>query len=70
MFNGLPQGLKRKRGPANSGSHGLTNGTNGTNGHHDIEGEENDWSDDEDGFDSTPMDVSLIIVSVNPAVTH
>ncbi|KAJ5322958.1 hypothetical protein N7452_011247 [Penicillium brevicompactum] len=61
MFNGLPQGLKRKRGPANSGSHGVTNGTNGINGHHDIEGEENDWSDDEDGFDSTPMDSNLIV---------
>lgn len=63
MFNGLPQGLKKKRDQPN--------GTNGVNGNHgtEEEGEENDWSDDEDGFDSTPMDVSLIFDSPNSAAT-
>ena len=58
MFNGLPQGIKRKRDHGNSGSHEETNGTNGVNGDHAVEDEEeNDWSDDEG--DSMPMDVSL-----------
>lgn len=62
MFNGLPQGVKRKRDNQNPGSHKESNGTNGVNGHHDMDEEEdeegNDWSEDEDGIDSIPMDVS------------
>ncbi|CAG7921894.1 unnamed protein product [Penicillium olsonii] len=60
MFNGLPQGIKRKRDHGNSGSHEETNGTNGVNGDHAVEDEEeNDWSDDEG--DSMPMDTNLIV---------
>jgi DNA-directed RNA polymerase III subunit RPC3 len=64
MFNGLPQGLKRKFGSA-SGSNNAQNGTNGVNRDHaeDEEDDEgNDWSEDEDGIDSSPMDVSICIL--------
>jgi DNA-directed RNA polymerase III subunit RPC3 len=61
MFNGLPQGVKRKFGSSNNDQ----NGTNGVNGHHaeDEDDEGNDWSEDEDGIDSAPMDVSFCICS-------
>jgi DNA-directed RNA polymerase III subunit RPC3 len=62
MYNGLPQGVKRKRDHANGGSNQqVANGTNGVNGSHaeDDDEEENDWSEDEDGLSSIPMDVSL-----------
>ncbi|KAJ5442312.1 RNA polymerase III Rpc82 C -terminal [Penicillium cf. griseofulvum] len=66
IYNGLPQGAKRKRDhdPGNKGSsEQAPNGTNGINGDHvEDEGEEeNDWSEDEDGIDSIPMDSNLII---------
>ncbi|KAJ6001815.1 hypothetical protein N7522_007042 [Penicillium canescens] len=63
MFNGLPQGVKRKFGSA-SGSNYAQNGTNGVNRDHaeDQEDDEgNDWSEDEDGIDSSPMDSNLIV---------
>ncbi|KAJ6072483.1 hypothetical protein N7467_010568 [Penicillium canescens] len=63
MFNGLPQGVKRKFGSA-SGSNNAQNGTNGVNRDHaeDEEDDEgNDWSEDEDGIDSSPMDSNLIV---------
>ncbi|KAJ6097947.1 hypothetical protein N7499_002321 [Penicillium canescens] len=63
MFNGLPQGVKRKFGSA-SGSNNAQNGTNGVNRDHaeDQEDDEgNDWSEDEDGIDSSPMDSNLIV---------
>ncbi|KAJ5416350.1 RNA polymerase III Rpc82 C -terminal [Penicillium cf. griseofulvum] len=50
--------------PGNKGSsEQAPNGTNGINGDHvEDEGEEeNDWSEDEDGIDSIPMDSNLII---------
>jgi DNA-directed RNA polymerase III subunit RPC3 len=59
MFNGVPQGVKRKRDHGSSESNKQANGTNGVNGDHgNDDEEENDWSDDEDGLDSMPMDVS------------
>jgi DNA-directed RNA polymerase III subunit RPC3 len=73
MFNGVPQGVKRKRGHGNSESRKQTNGTNGVKGDHgNEEDEENDWSDDEDGLDSMPMDVSLSriqVLSIIPQLT-
>ncbi|KAJ5562332.1 RNA polymerase III Rpc82 C -terminal [Penicillium sp. DV-2018c] len=63
MYNGLPHGVKRKRDHANGVSHQqATNGSNGVNGDHaEDDDEENDWSEDEDGFSSVPMDSNLII---------
>ncbi|OQE39883.1 hypothetical protein PENCOP_c006G08293 [Penicillium coprophilum] len=64
MYNGLPQGAKKKRDHGNKESNQpAPNGTNGVNGGHvdDEEEEENDWSEDEDGIDSMPMDSNLII---------
>ena len=65
MFNGVPQGVKRKRDHGNSESYKQANGTNGINGDRDADEdeEENDWSEDDDGLDSMPMDVSLFIFS-------
>lgn len=64
MYNGVPQGVKRKRDHANAEpDQHITNGTNGINGNHagnEEDDEENDWSEDEDGLDSIPMDVSLL----------
>ncbi|KAJ5317323.1 hypothetical protein PENANT_c034G11765 [Penicillium antarcticum] len=62
MFNGLPQGVKRMFGGA-SGSTNAQKGTNDVNGDHaeDEEDEGNDWSEDEDGIDSAPMDSNLIV---------
>ena len=63
MYNGVPQGAKRKRDHGNSESNKQApNGTNGVNGEHveDEEEEDNDWSEDEDGVDSIPMDVSSL----------
>ncbi|KAJ5405502.1 hypothetical protein N7465_006786 [Penicillium sp. CMV-2018d] len=64
IYNGVPQGAKRKRDHGNSESNKQApNGTNGVNGHHvgDEEEEDNDWSEDEDGVDSMPMDSNLIV---------
>ncbi|KAJ5794486.1 hypothetical protein N7457_001085 [Penicillium paradoxum] len=64
MYNGVPQGVKRKRDHSNADSNPQTmSGTNGVNGDHadDEEEEENDWSEDEDGLDSIPMDSNLIV---------
>lgn len=61
MVGGLPRGIKRKFDHASSR---LPNGQpaddNGTNGDHAAEEdeEENEWSEDEDGFDNIPMEVS------------
>jgi DNA-directed RNA polymerase III subunit RPC3 len=68
IYNGLPQGAKRKRDHdhGNKGSsERAPNGTNGVNGDHleNEEEEENDWSEDEDGIDSIPMDVSSFRLS-------
>ncbi|KAJ5145680.1 uncharacterized protein N7515_000244 [Penicillium bovifimosum] len=66
LYNGLPQGVKRKRDNANgvSNQHS-TNGSNGINGingdHAEDDDEENDWSEDEDGLSSIPMDSNLIV---------
>jgi DNA-directed RNA polymerase III subunit RPC3 len=64
MVNGLPRGVKRKvaNGTSESASkwHQTDhNGTNGTNGNHADDDEENDWSEDEDGFDNIPMEVGI-----------
>ncbi|KAJ5775924.1 uncharacterized protein N7511_000935 [Penicillium nucicola] len=61
MFNGLPQGVKRKFEGTSASK--AENGTNGVNGDHaeDEQDEENDWSEDEDGIDSAPMDSNLIV---------
>ncbi|KAJ9484677.1 hypothetical protein VN97_g8694 [Penicillium thymicola] len=63
IYNGVPQGAKRKRDHGNSESNKQApNGTNGVNGDHvEDEDEDNDWSEDEDGIDSTPMDSNLIV---------
>ncbi|EKV12435.1 DNA directed RNA polymerase III subunit Rpc82, putative [Penicillium digitatum] len=64
IYNGIPQGAKRKYNHGNSESNRQApNGTNGANGDHveDEEDEENDWSEDEDGLDSIPMDSNLIV---------
>lgn len=64
MYNGLPRGVKRKwtnGGSAPNHSQAETNG-NGVNGDHADE-EENDWSEDEDGFDNIPMEVSFSRIS-------
>lgn len=60
IYNGVPQGAKRKRDHGNSESNKQApNGTNGVNGDHvEDEEDDNDWSEDEDGIDSIPMDVS------------
>jgi DNA-directed RNA polymerase III subunit RPC3 len=59
MYNGLPRGVKRKFANG-SGASNKQARTNGVNGHHadDEDEEENDWSEDEDGFDNIPMEVS------------
>ncbi|KAJ5698278.1 DNA-directed RNA polymerase III subunit rpc3 [Penicillium macrosclerotiorum] len=66
MFNGLPRGIKRKHENGVSGSARTTNGLgqNGINGDHaddEAEEEENDWSEDEDGFDNVPMEAGMIV---------
>lgn len=62
MVNGLPRGVKRKfaDGTSESASKRQQTGQNGINGNHaDGEDEENDWSEDEDGFDNIPMEVCI-----------
>jgi DNA-directed RNA polymerase III subunit RPC3 len=64
MVNGLPRGVKRKTANGTSESASKWhqtdhNGTNGTNGNHADDDEENDWSEDEDGFDNIPMEVGI-----------
>ena len=58
MTDGLPRGIKRKIGRSavnsSNGQH-LENGVN--DDHAKKEEEENDWSEDEDGFDNIPMEV-------------
>ncbi|KAJ5176471.1 DNA-directed RNA polymerase III subunit rpc3 [Penicillium canariense] len=64
MVNGLPRGVKRKfvNGISDSASKRLQTGHNGVNGDHvDEDGEENDWSEDEDGFDNIPMESGLVV---------
>lgn len=63
MYNGLPRGVKRKmtsNGNSAPNKHARTE-TNGINGNHadDEDDEENDWSEDEDGFDNIPMEVCI-----------
>ncbi|KAF7712095.1 Uncharacterized protein PECH_004545 [Penicillium ucsense] len=64
MVNGLPRGLKRKSASglgdseANNKRH---TGENGINGDHGYDDDENDWSEDEDGFDSSPMEPGLVV---------
>ncbi|KAJ5763152.1 hypothetical protein N7533_001833 [Penicillium manginii] len=62
MYNGLPRGVKRKFANG-SGASNKQARTNGVNGHHadDEDEEENDWSEDEDGFDNIPMESGLIV---------
>lgn len=59
IHDGLPRGLKRKFGNGISNEHPQTsqNGVNGDHAREDDDGE-NDWSEDEDGFDNIPMEVS------------
>lgn len=62
MVNGLPRGVKRKlaNGISESGSKRHQTGQSGVNGNHaDDQDEENDWSEDEDGFDNIPMEVGI-----------
>lgn len=63
IHNGLPRGLKRKfgNGTSHEPSHVSRNGVNGDYAQGD---EENDWSEDEDGFDTIPMEVSRLIQSL------
>ncbi|CAI7659196.1 unnamed protein product [Penicillium pancosmium] len=63
MYNGLPRGVKRKITNGSSGAGNKHARTNGVNGHHadDEDDEENDWSEDEDGFDNIPMESGLIV---------
>lgn len=61
LFNGVPRRVKRKFGNNLHNAH--LPGANGANGHHaNEEGadepEENEWSEDENGFDNAPMEVS------------
>ncbi|KAJ5833188.1 RNA polymerase III Rpc82 C -terminal [Penicillium riverlandense] len=75
IFNGLPRGIKRKSGHG-SGTpkkharmdHGMVNGDGsreeGVEEEHEKKEEENDWLEDEDGYDTAPMD-SGIVVRVN-----
>lgn len=61
MINGLPRGIKRKFGQAVSSSTDesrLVNGVNGNGNHAEKDEAENDWSEDEEEFDSIPMNVS------------
>lgn len=65
MYNGLPRGVKRKmtsNGNSAPNKHARTE-TNGINGNHadDEDDEENDWSEDEDGFDNIPMESGLVV---------
>ncbi|KAJ5183198.1 hypothetical protein N7492_000814 [Penicillium capsulatum] len=64
MVNGVPRGVKRKFDHASSGlSNGQLVDHNGTNGDHAAEEdeEENEWSEDEDGFDNIPMESGLVV---------
>lgn len=66
MFNGLPRGVKRKFGNDTSGSPNKAPrwGQNGLNSDHaEEEEEEHEWSEDEDGFDNIPMEVSICYCS-------
>lgn len=61
IHNGLPRGLKRKFGnvTSNEQSKVSRNGINRDHVRQDDDGEEeNEWSEDEDGFDNIPMEVS------------
>lgn len=64
MYNGLPRGVKRKMTNGTSGApnkHARVE-TNGTDGAHADDEEENEWSEDEDGFDNVPMEVCARIL--------
>ncbi|KAJ5100219.1 RNA polymerase III Rpc82 C -terminal [Penicillium angulare] len=64
MVNGLPRGIKRKWANAASGSTNeprLANGVNGNGTHAGEDDEENDWSEDEDGFDNVPMEAGMVV---------
>ncbi|KAJ5105109.1 hypothetical protein NUU61_002456 [Penicillium alfredii] len=56
MIGGLPRGVKRKFG------HGASDTVNhnGVNEDHMVD-EENEWSDDEDGFDTVPLEPGLVV---------
>ncbi|KAJ5577759.1 RNA polymerase III Rpc82 C -terminal, partial [Penicillium hispanicum] len=64
MVDGLPRGVKRRLGNDTSGSSHerlmIQNGPNGDN-MRDNEDEENDWSEDEDGFDNIPLESGLVV---------
>jgi DNA-directed RNA polymerase III subunit RPC3 len=70
MVNGMPRGVKRKfaNGTSESASKWPQTDQNGTNGNHADDDEENDWSEDEDGFDNIPMEVSIQSFSMATAV--
>ncbi|KAJ5381054.1 DNA-directed RNA polymerase III subunit rpc3 [Penicillium cataractarum] len=63
MVNGMPRGVKRKfaNGTSESASKWPQTDQNGANGNHADEDEENDWSEDEDGFDNIPMEPGLVL---------
>lgn len=62
MVNGLPRGIKRKFGHnASASTNGLENGVSA----HQMSNEENRWSEDEDGFDNTPMEVRFLLPSIS-----
>ncbi|KAJ6164347.1 RNA polymerase III Rpc82 C -terminal [Penicillium chermesinum] len=56
QVNGLPRGVKRKRQGAVT-----TNGINGNYVEGDREKKHDDWSDDENELDETPMDSDLVV---------
>lgn len=55
--DGLPRGVKRKFDNTFNDQPQISR--NGVNGDHAQDDEENDWSEDEDGFDNIPMEVSF-----------
>lgn len=70
IHDGLPRGVKRKFGNGTSSEHPQVS-RSGVNGDHAREDEEeNDWSEDEDGFDNIPMEVSLQCSPSKRSRTH
>ncbi|KAJ5655645.1 RNA polymerase III Rpc82 C -terminal [Penicillium longicatenatum] len=61
MVHGLPRGIKRKFRHNASSSTDEQRWENGANEHQMTNEEENHWSEDEDGFDNTPMDSGLVV---------
>ncbi|KAJ5095190.1 DNA-directed RNA polymerase III subunit rpc3 [Penicillium argentinense] len=60
LVNGLPRGAKRKFGSAHGPKDDSHASHNRIIGDH-ADDKDNEWSDDEDGFDNIPMDARLIV---------